>query len=267
MNKNIKLLLIGKNSFISTNLHSFLKNKIFVKKVSFESFKVMNLNDLKKYTHVCNCSITKNYCSYNYNKNHDLDLEIVKKIKNLNLKFIFLSSRKVYKPAPNIKETSKIKPIDTYSKNKFITEKEIKKYMKKKHIILRISNVIGVKYNKKKYRKISSTFIDNYYKFKKIKKKVFYKDEYKDFLTIEQFKIIFLKILKFDLIGTYNFSLGEKVYVSEILNALNKYKNTKKFVKINSKNNNSFYLNNKKLLNKIKFELKKKDLLRYCYKI
>ena len=39
MSKNIKLLIVGQYSFIGTNLYNFLKKKIFVKKISYESFK------------------------------------------------------------------------------------------------------------------------------------------------------------------------------------------------------------------------------------
>ena len=35
----IRVLIIGKNSFIGSNLHNFLKKKFFVKKLSFYEFK------------------------------------------------------------------------------------------------------------------------------------------------------------------------------------------------------------------------------------
>ena len=64
--------------------------------------------------------------------------------------------------------------------------------------------------------------------------------------------------------GTYNVSLGEKVYISEILLWLSK-SNNKIFKPINKFiNDDSFYLNNKKLLNKINIKIKKSDLKKYC---
>ena len=267
MNKTIKLLLIGKNSFISKNLFFFLKKKIKVKKISYEKFKKLEINSLIHYNYVCNCSITKNYSSKIYKSNKDLDVAIVKKIKNLDIKFVFLSSRKVYKPGPNLNENSKIKPIDNYSRNKLISEKKIKKIIPKKYIILRISNLIGNKNLKKSTRKNSYTFIYNYLNFIKNKKLVLYQNYYKDFLSINQFEKIFLEILKNNLSGTYNVSLGRKVYISEILNALNKNRKFINFKKTKIIKNDSFYLNNKKLLKKIKIKLTKKDLINFCYKI
>ena len=86
-----------------------------------------------------------------------------------------------------------------------------------------------------------------------------YQNYYKDFLSINQFGKIFLKILKNNLSGTYNVSLGRKVYISEILNALNKNRKFINFKKTKIVKNDSFYLNNKKLLKKIKIKLKKRS--------
>ena len=201
-------------------------------------------------------------------KKNDLDFQIVEKIKNLNCNFIFLSTRKVYLPKANLLETSTIKPRDNYALNKYISEEKIKKIIKNKYLILRISNLIGKKLNTKINRKISNTFIDNYFKFKhQINENIYYENNFKDFLSIIQFKDIFYKILKLNLIGTYNVSLGKKVYISEVLKALNKNLTPTKFKISNIKSKDDFYLNNNKLLKKIKLKITKKDLLNYCHKI
>ena len=126
--------------------------------------------------------------------------------------------------------------------------------------------MIGKIYNNDQNRKISKTFIYNFYKLKK-KKIIYYENHFKDFLSTEQFSHIFFKILQKNLNGIYNLSLGKKVYISEILYALTKFNKNKKCVQIPIQKNDSFYLNNKKLLKKIKIKLLKKDLLNYCYKI
>ena len=72
-------------------------------------------------------------------------------------------------------------------------------------------------------------------------------------------------IIKKDLRGTYNVSIGRKIYLNQIIRWLNKYYNKKnlKIINNSSKNKNqNFYLNNNKLMSKIKiknslFELKK----------
>ena len=94
MSKKIKLLIIGKYSFIGSNLYNFLKTKILIKKISYENFTKLGKKYLNSFTYICNCSITKNYRDNKYKKKNDLDLQIVEKIKNLNCSFIFLSKEK-----------------------------------------------------------------------------------------------------------------------------------------------------------------------------
>ena len=44
MSNEIKLLIIGKNSFIGKNLFNFLKKRIILKKITFEQFKKKDNN-------------------------------------------------------------------------------------------------------------------------------------------------------------------------------------------------------------------------------
>ena len=259
-----KLLLIGKYSFISSNIYSFLKKKLIIKIISFEKFKKTSLKKIDKFDYVCNCSITKKYANDKYEKKNDLDYYIAEKLKNLSVKFIFLSSRKVYSPKANLKEYSPTKPKDNYSKNKIITEKKINRLLKNKILILRISNLIG-KPLKKSNRKVSMTFVDNFFKYKK-ENIILYENHFKDFLSVNQFTRIFFNILINNLYGTFNVSLGKKVYINEIIKALNNKKSLK-FKEIKIKKKDSFYLNNKKLNKILKLRLTKKELLNYCYKI
>ena len=65
--------------------------------------------------------------------------------------------------------------------------------------------------------------------------------------------------------GTFNVSLGRKVYVSEITKWLNKnYFNNIYFKK---KNTDSFTLSNKKLLKRIPIKINKKQLKNFCKKL
>ena len=128
-------------------------------------------------------------------------------------------------------------------------------------MILRISNIIGYKLEIK--RKLHKTFVDLFYE--KAKKGLIYdnKKRFKDFLSIQKFSQILIMIIKKDLRGTYNVSIGKKIYLNQIIEWLNKYNNKPlKVLKYNSTKNDNFYLNNKKLMSKIKiknnlFELKK----------
>jgi dTDP-4-dehydrorhamnose reductase len=257
-----KLILIGRKSFLGHYIKKNLSKKLNILHINLSQFNNLNTSILKNFDYICNCSINPKYQKQKYNVNNDIDIKIIKKIKNLSVKFIFLSSRKVYQHDVNLKETSKCKPLNNYAKNKLISENKIKSILKKKYLILRISNIIGKPIMNP--RKVTNNFIDNYIKFKKSKKKIFFNNYFKDFLSINQFTEIFYSVIQKKMTGTFNVSLGKKVYISEILNWLNKtnYKSFKP--KNNFLDNDSFYLNNKKLLNKIKIKIKKSDLQNYC---
>ena len=167
----IKVLIIGKKSFIGSNLYKYLKSKIFVKLISYSDFNNKSDNFLKRYTHIINCSINPRYLKYKYKENLDNDYKITKKIKKYQIKYIFFSSRKVYKPKYNIKENGKLLPKSTYSKNKLITEKKLLLILKKNLLIFRVSNIIGIPVKNNK-NKVHNTFIDEF--FNSAKKGIIY---------------------------------------------------------------------------------------------
>jgi nucleoside-diphosphate-sugar epimerase len=260
MNKNI--ILIGKKSFLGHYIKNNLRKKIGILHLNLREFKKLNDKKIEKYDYICNCSISKKYQNHKYKLENDVDFEIINKIKNLRIKYIFLSSRKVYATKKNLSEINKLKPLNNYAKNKVITENKIRSLLRGRSLILRISNIIGKPI--KNPKKITKNFMDNYIEFKNKNKIIKYKDYYKDFLSIDQFTEIFFNIIKNNLVGIYNVSLGEKVYISELLNWLDQH-NSKIFKPINHFNNDdSFYLNNKKLLKKINIKIKKSDLKKFC---
>ena len=267
INKN--LIIVGKNSFLGSHLYksSIIKKKLAL---SYKNFFKLKDTEISKFNYICNCSVHKNYKYKKYSIKYDLDLKIFKRIKHLEIKYIFLSSRKIYKPKFNIKENNKPKPVDRYAMNKLKTENYLKKFISNKVLILRISNIIGPKIVKK-YRQVNNTFFDNYLKILTNKKKFFYNNSFKDFISIHQFLKIFKLIINKKLVGIFNLSLGKKVFVSEIIQWLN-LKNPKKELFIKNENkkikiNGSFTLNNSRLLKKISYRPTKKELKNYCLKL
>jgi dTDP-4-dehydrorhamnose reductase len=263
MNKS-KLLIVGKNSFLGKNLYKTIKNKINTSILNYEQFLKLNNKKIKSYNYLCNCSLNTKYNKSKYREKNDIDLKIVKKIKNYKVNFIFLSSRKVYANKNSIKENDKLTPKCNYSKNKLITEKKISKLLSNKLTILRVSNVLGLK--NPSLRRTHTSFIDNYIKYISSNKKIYYKNDYKDFITIQQFVRIFYHIIKNNLTGTYNVGLGKKIYIKEILRWLN-YKNLNKnkfFIKKKLCGNDSFTLNNKKLIDLIKIKINKSEIKNFC---
>ena len=257
-----RILLIGKRGFLGNHLNQCLRKNFQIKFISFRE--ISNLKRSKsKYDYIINTSINKNYINKKYAKKFDNDLKISNYLDPKKNIFIFLSSRKVYKSKENIRETDKLNPLTNYSKNKLITENFLKNKFKKNILILRISNIIGYKLNVKK--KLHKTFVDLFYE--KAKKGFIYdnKKRFKDFLSIQKFCEILVMIIKKDLRGTYNISIGRKIYLNQIISWLNKY-NKKRFkiINFNSKKNENFYLNNNKLKSKIKIKNSLIELKKDC---
>ena len=74
-------------------------------------------------------------------------------------------------------------------------------------------------------------------------------------------------IIKENLSGVYNVSIGQKVYLNDLINWLN-ISNKKKLKKVKiKKKSDSFYLNNRKLMSKIKISNSLTDLKKYCYRL
>jgi|APSaa5957512493_1039668.scaffolds.fasta_scaffold04208_4 dTDP-4-dehydrorhamnose reductase len=263
-----KLLIIGKTSFLATGLKNNLTIKYKV--TSYEDFFKKKIKNLKKYSHIINCTSNSKFVKNTYNLDNDYDVKIAKRIKNLDLIFIFINTRKIYKPKQNIKEMDLLQPNCNYSKNKLFSEIKIKKILKQNCLILRLSNILG--HNFKTNRKLHYTFIDNFREL--IKKNIIYKNPgiYKDFLTISLFSKILTKLIKKKCLGTYNVSFGKKVYLDKLLNWLNYY-NIKKPNIITSKkeiffdNQDCFFLNNNKLKKDINLKLNLKTLEIECKKI
>ena len=257
-----KILLIGKRGFLGNYLNKYLHKKFKVKFISFREINYFK-KSIPKYDYIINTSINRNYINKKYAKKFDNDLKISNFLDPKKNIFIFLSSRKVYKSKENIKEHDKLNPLTNYSKNKLITENFLRKKFKSNILILRISNIIGYKLKAKK--KLHKTFVDLFYE--KAKQGFIYDNDkkFKDFLSIQKFSQILIAIIKKDLRGTYNVSIGRKIYLNQIIGWLNKYnKKNLKIIKYSSSKNESFYLNNRKLMSKIMIKNDLIELKKAC---
>ena len=259
-----KILLIGKKSFLGSNLKLKLSQIYKVDNYSHEKIIKKNLSFIKNYSYVINTAIHSHYVNNKYNKKYDLDRIFIEKFHQAGFFYIFLNTRKIYFQKENISEISAIKPISNYGRNKFKTETFLKKKLKRKLLSLRIGNIIGkrIMKNKRNYHKL---FFDNFLVLRKYKKKIIAADDYKDFLSIIQFSQIIGALISKKINGIYNVSLSEKVYVSELVKWLDK----KYFMKISFMGNqkDSFTLSNKKLLKKIYIKPTKRELKNFCKNI
>ena len=261
-----KIIVIGRKSFLGSNLNLYLKKKFIILNLDYETFIKKKLILIDNYNYVINCTSNQDYIKNKYLKKNDFDLAIANKIKKINIKMIMLSSRKVYKSGFNLKETSTLKAKSNYAKNKLKTEKTILKILQKKILILRISNVIGL--NNIKHNKLHKVFIDVF--FENIKKGIIFdnKNSYKDFITVAKFCEIVEKLIIFKAHGVYNVSIGKKIFLKKIVSWLNFYnKKNVKYVNLNKHQSDNFTLNNDKLMNLIKIKNTSHDLKKYCIKL
>jgi len=264
-----KIIIIGKNGFIGSNLIKLLKKKFDIKSYGYRKFLNVNRKFLLNVNYVINCTSNKQYVNKKYSKKNDFDFQISKKIKDLNCKMIFLTSRKIYKLGDNLNESSKLKPNCNYSKNKLHTEKILLKNLKNRILILRISNLIGINKFRNNNNKIHKTFIDSF--FLNVQRGIIFNNEknYKDFLSINKFGEIIEKLINKKVVGIYNVSLGQKVYLTKLVNWLNLFnKNKYKSIDIpKGYKTECFYLNNDKLMKKINIKNKLIDLEKDCKSI
>lgn len=259
-----KILIIGKKSFIGSYLKNYLKKFYKVDCLKFEDVIKKDILFFENFSHVINTSIHKNYIKKRYRIINDLDRKFILKFKKINFIYVFLNTRKIYLPNYNITEQSIKKPSCFYSKNKLKTEQFLKKQLKSKFLSLRIGNIIGKKILKNQ-RNNHRLFFDNYLILRKKNQKIFIDNDYKDFLSIIQFSRIVRDLVKNNVIGIYNVSISKKIYLSEILYWLDKKFYRK--IKFTNHSNDSFSLNNKKLLKRIVKKPLKSELKNFCQKI
>ena len=265
---NKKILIIGLKGLIGSNLFDYFKiKKLNVYQLSFESFIKNKNRHVDKFDVIINCTSNQKFIKNLYQDRNDNDLIIAKKILHSKTKLVMLSSRKVYKAKFNINELDKKKPNCNYSKNKIISEVSVRKILANRVLILRISNIIS--YPNINKRKLHKTFSDIF--FEMAKKGFIYKNNkaYKDFISIKKFNQIVLELIKKNSFGLFNVSLGKKIYLNQLITWLNFYNSMK--IKIinpkNSFNNDSFTLNNKKLMREIKIKNNTLELKNECLRI
>lgn len=257
-----KILIVGKRGFLGKNLHKHLNRKFKSKIIYFKEINKFE-KEINNFNYVINTSINKNYIYKRYLKKYDNDFKISKLISSKETTYVFLSSRKVYKEKANIKEDSKLLPKTHYSKNKLITERNLKKKFGKKLLILRISNIVGYKKDLKNH--LHETFIDYFYKY--AKKGIIFDNfkKFKDFISVQKFCQLIEMTIKKNLHGTFNLSIGRKVYLNDIVGWLNRFNKKKiKVVKLKEYKEGSFYLNNSKLMKKIKIKNTLNELRSDC---
>ena len=88
----MKILIIGKRSIIANYFKFKYKKKFKIKIISYNNSQKISKNRIIKFDWILNCAFKKNI----HNSKNNPDLVILNKIKNTSLKYIMMSTSKVY---------------------------------------------------------------------------------------------------------------------------------------------------------------------------
>ena len=208
-----RVVLIGSKSFIQLNLFDYLKKKLNVRMIKYSDISKSNISNAD---FVVNFSNTKSFYEKKYSKKNDRNLKIASFIKNSNTIFFLLSSRVVYSQKLNLSEKSKLAPISIYGKNCLKSEKYCKEKLKRKLVILRLSNVFGYEFGKKKKPSLVSIILGGIKK-----KKITFDNNYyllKDFLPVKILCLYFEKLFLLQVNGIFNVGSGIPFSVKKFVN-------------------------------------------------
>ena len=254
----MKILIIGKRSIIANYFKFKYKKKFKIKIISYNDSQKISKNRINKFDWILNCAFKKNI----HNSKNNPDLVILNKIKNTSLKYIMMSTSKVYesKKFEIFNEKKKCIPLSSYGKIRLTTENRLLKTIKNRLLILRLSNVLN--YNPKNFKKNFNTIDQMIYSLKNHEKIFLPKNKIiKDFITLDFLtKNIFILIKKNES-GIFNIGSSIKLTLEQLAKIIIKKFKKGKIVKKNDKTD-SFLLSNKKLFNITKIKIKKKDIVK-----
>lgn len=269
MNTAMNALVIGKNSFIAQHLknHPIAKNWDYIPYKDALSAPEWG----KKPNCVINLAIDSVVRRGEYS---DLDLQIGTKAQEIGSHFIVLSSRAVYGISESIQSFTETSPFleksTLYGQGKrLIEESLIKQLDNSKLTILRPSNIFGFEYCSDKPRK--SFFGQMLYDLKHsgaIKFDMDIKTQ-KDFLPVENFVDMLMKIAETPKTGIFNVGSGRAISCEDIATSVIKgYGNGELKVSSNNGFCDNFTLDISKLLQEYpSLDNLKIDIKNKCYEI
>ena len=255
-----KVILIGYKSFLQQNAYLyFSKKKYSVKKLKYtntKNYKFKN-NDI-----IVNFSNHKKFYYGDYSKSIDRNYNLAKKVEKSGSTFVLISTRQIYEPKMNIKETSRIKPLNNYAKNCLKSEIKCKQILKNNLLIIRLSNIIGLEKGKKKKSSLMSLIIAGIENRKILFDNNYYL--YKDLLPVELFCVFLEKLIFLNFKGVINLGSGIPVKINFFLDNIIKNNKIKIEIKLKRKFKDKNFCFNTSYLNKItNIKITKKNLFIY----
>ena len=164
-----------------------------------------------------------------------------------------------------VSEKEKCEPTTDYGKKKFAIEKKLKKILKNKLLILRVSNIL--QFDIRKSSKLK-TFINKMLINLKNKNIIYIpKNQFlKDFLPINFFNLALYQLIKKNIKGIYNIGSGAGLTISEFARLLVKGYGCGNIIKVSTATDN-IILSISKLKKKIDYNLSKILIKKYIIKL
>lgn len=263
-----KILVVGENSFLAKNFikeaHNFYKNDVI--SCCHKSIP----EDIDDFDYVINFSFNPKLYKLKYEKEYDQDYKIANSIlKTKKTKLLILSSRQVYGFHKKLyvfkeKDLNLKHKISVYGLNKIECETNVKRLLfdQDRLIICRSANIISPKIGGQNFTGIAlNTLLDsNFIRLNSNKVVV------KDFLPIENHSHILFSLINNDVSGIFNVGSGVKITLGDLCNAfISGYGSGK--VLDEDIIEDQFMLDTSKIRKYINFEISKKSVLNYAYKI
>lgn len=238
----MKLLIVGKTSFIS--------NSLVGDRISFSE--IDNIN-FENYDTIINCSLHPKFKDHSYIEKYDIDY-LVSQIAQKNKKhYIMMSSRKVYGSSDELKifdETSQTNPDSFYGENKLKSEEKIKS-VHDDVCILRCSNVYGLETNRKSF---FSFCIDQLLQNEKIVYEIDGETK-RDFIPVECLREIVKKISAKKVKGVFNISSNHGLEIGKVAQYLIDGYKKGIFITLTSSIKDQFILDNKKIKKELDIDI------------
>ena len=133
--------IIGANAYLAENISAVLENVSLFARVD----DWVETNDMGAFDWIINFSIQPEFKTKILYPDELIDVSIANAIKNMDTKFVMISSRKVYGKYNLLNtfyETDELNPADFYAKNKVVAENAVLDILPTRSLILRVANIV-----------------------------------------------------------------------------------------------------------------------------
>jgi dTDP-4-dehydrorhamnose reductase/UDP-glucose 4-epimerase len=221
-------------------------------------------SDLDGIDTVINFALTQEYRMSDYDESHDIDLRLARAVADRPIRYILLSSRKVYAMEGqfNASEDGPIEPQGHYGLNKYRTEQLLTDLLGDRLTILRVSNVLGderIPGRKSFMSMMLGGLIERDTITMDVNPSV-----RRDFMSVDACGRGLLKIMAEPTAGVFNFGSGEPLEMGTIADALMKGFGSGKIEVVNDRVYDEFVLNVTKWNNRFGQIETATELLDYC---